>query len=140
MFDVKKLVEERLKIAIDKLSQIALEAAQLSYGDAPISLSLDTLDNGFSITASGEEVCFIEFGAGVLTTDTTDENWNVGGAFKIEPGSYSISHAKTYQEWEEKHGGDFTNYPYNVAPRPGMYNAYKAVMENLEDVIIEVFT
>lgn len=67
----KKWVDEKTKLLIEKLSIIGAHEASARFvsamydGDNDVAVEVGPTENGWVITASGEAVCFIEFGAGV---------------------------------------------------------------------------
>ena len=67
------------------LSRYALQ----SNGNNDYQTSIEPIENGYKLTVSGEDVGFLEFGAGVFTEADEFES-QVG--FPIYPGSWSESH------------------------------------------------
>lgn len=67
----KKWVDEKTKLLIEKLAIIGAHEASVRFasamydGDNDVAVEVGPTENGWVITASGEAVCFIEFGAGV---------------------------------------------------------------------------
>jgi len=67
----KKWVDEKTKLLIEKMAIIGAHEASVRFasamydGDNDVAVEAGPTENGWVITASGEAVCFIEFGAGV---------------------------------------------------------------------------
>jgi len=67
----KKWVAEKTKLLCEKLAIIGAQEASVRFasamydGDNDVSVEVSPTDNGWVITASGNAVAFIEFGAGV---------------------------------------------------------------------------
>lgn len=67
----KKWVDTKTKELTKRLAEIGLEEASIKFMTAwretptIVSCSIVPTDNGYKITAQGDDVCFIEFGAGV---------------------------------------------------------------------------
>lgn len=67
----KRWVEEKTKLLCEKLAIIGAHEASVRFasaiydGDGAVSVEVAPIENGWAITASGQAVAFIEFGAGV---------------------------------------------------------------------------
>lgn len=136
--------EEMQKILFDfpqLICEKAVEAANVVYdGFATATWRFRGANgNGMvaSIEASGREICFIEFGTGDrVAEDHPFADFSRLG-FWVYPGSWSIEHEKTYQDWVEK--GKPGEYKYEIIPHKGMLAAYYTIIYALEDVAREVF-
>lgn len=141
----KKLQEEeqQFKKKCDEFTRRVAEegarVARVAYGGAgqSVAVTVEPKNKGYTIIASGEAVCFIEFGAGTLTTTTHDFMYNM--PFNVAPGSWSDSAegAHTYSAWIE--AGQPDAYRYDSVPRPGMLEAYKAITARVRQIAKEVF-
>ena len=87
-------------------------------------------DDVWVVEANGREVCFIEFGTGVYAHAQDLEHHNMAENVNVlvYPGSWSETHGRTYQEWIAS-GREPEKYPFNLEPRPGMYNGIQRVKE-----------
>lgn len=143
--DMLAVYERRERNALtdlmEELCKDAKETANAVYGsDVYVSFALSS---GFPpkavVFADGEEVCFIEFGAGVYAAP---ENGFAPEASKIGvtvyPGSWSETHERTFQNWEAK--GRPGEYAYNKVPRAGLYAAYQTIIGALETRAKQVFS
>lgn len=104
------------------------------HGHHAIVVSEPT-ENGYKITASGEDVLFIEFGAG-------DAAGSDNGLYdevpeSARPGSWSETHAQMYSKLGYWYfgGHKFTAVPTS----PAFYYAYEAIVQALPQMAREVF-
>lgn len=133
-FAIRKINETaEMKGRIDRiLRKVAEEAVKVAYQTYKGSVQVEAVKqgDGYSIIASGERVCFIEFGAGIYAQahmNALADPAKLG--FVVEPGSWSMTEGqRTWADWEDKPN----QYPYNQPARPGMYEAYKAIKRNAE--------
>lgn len=131
---IQAFLEDLMERVAKRLAEeVAKPIAESEYGyDEGINVYVEKRGDDYAIMAEGDEVCFIEFGAGVyadpshLFSDKTP--------FEVRSGSWSEKHAQTWQRWIEG-GNDPEKYPYNVEPRKGMYEAYKAILSSAGMVI-----
>lgn len=95
--------------------------------------------NGFELTATGEDVTFLEFGTGLIV----DYDNPYASKFGFAPGSYSKDHGQFLQmprfkhfQGQWPHGGKLH---WGQAPAKGMYNAYKAMEEYTRTTPLRIF-
>lgn len=128
--NVKALVEEVAK----QLCEVGEPIIRATHGNHA-RVWTEPTENGYKISAEGEDVLFIEFGtgdrAGVLSP------WYDEVPAETRPGSWSESHAQMYS----KHGfwvfgGQIYHY---TEPHPAFYDAYQAMVEALPKITQEVF-
>ena len=87
-------IEKPMMEACRELIEMAERIVRTRYslqgnGNDGFQLSIEQIDNGYVLTASGEDVGFLEFGAGVVTeADEFAEQVD----FPIYPGSWSELH------------------------------------------------
>lgn len=90
---------------------------------------------GYRIVAEGESVLFIEFGTG----DAAGIHASAYDAVPsvVRPGSWSETHKQEYSRWGFWFFGGkmFRETP----PHPAFYDAYKAMVEALPQIVEEVF-
>jgi len=89
-------------------------------------------DNGYTITASGSEVAFIEFGTGVFYNGS-ESYPGTRPAGIVGIGEYGKGHGKNPEWWTGDH---ITHGHYRSA---GMYSAQKAMVEQAINIIEEIF-
>lgn len=129
--NVKKLEEiaERLcKIGGDVISQVHGRHSKV-YSKRSKS------GKGYQIVAEGEDLLFIEFGAG----DAAGSENALYDAVPDEarPGTWSMNHAQMYSRYGFwVFGGRIFR---EVQPTPAFYYAYEAMVQNLPMIAREVF-
>lgn len=131
--------ERLIALYVQKLAQCGEVAAQRTYGSLVSVKSHKTADGTWEILANGDQVVFLEFGTGVYTHKHEIAGNNLG--ITIEPGSWSESPEgkHTWSQWLNSWTWNHKDYPYNTHPRPGMYEAYKAIVANQDRIAKEVF-
>lgn len=90
---------------------------------------------GYRIVAEGESVLFIEFGTG----DAAGIHASAYDAVPsvVRPGSWSETHKQEYSRWGFWFfGGQVLR---ETPPHPAFYDAYKAMVEALPQIVEEVF-
>lgn len=117
-------INSKISLYIKSLAEIGQAAARGAYGSA-INVEVNEIPNGFSISANGDAIAFLEFGAGAATDSANRYAQQM--PFEVRKGSYS----------EENHGEYAqTNYQYwhfggveytEIVPRGGMQKAYEAI-------------
>lgn len=89
-------------------------------------------DEGILITASGDAIAFIEFGAGAEAYPGLYP-YEKGDSNEFTPGSWSIEHGRTYQHWEE------SGYPgMYIFEQPGA-RAFDTAISELPHMVKEAF-
>ena len=91
--------------------------------------------NGYRIVAEGEDVLFIEFGAG--DSAGSDNGLYDAVPSVARPGSWSETHAQQYSRYGFWYfaGQKMTEVPTS----PAFYYAYEAMVQNLPRIAEEVF-
>lgn len=116
---------------------VSLQFARAIYtGPNDFSVTVEPIDNGYQIVASGQSVAFVEFGAGV----TYGEGHPQAGAFGVGPGTYpGQTHAMTGEGWylPKSKGGEHT---YGNPPNMPMYNTTQDLKNEIARVAREVFS
>lgn len=138
----KKWVEDKTKVLCRKCADLGLTVASANFSGAyydgtnDVSVTVEQTEKGYKILASGEAVCFIEFGAGV--------HYNGAEPYPI-PRPEGIVGIGAYGEGQGAHDGwyylDGNEKQYthgNPAAMP-MYNAQKSIKETLTQIATEVF-
>ena len=136
---ISREFDEKVDEYLRGLAEIGERAAQGAYAGTPVDVSVQKLNDGYSVSADGREVVFLEFGAG--STVNVSNRFAGDMPFEVSRGSYSDSknppgeYAKTgYKYW---HVGQ--NKVTHVDPRNGMHKAYKAIMSDMQDLAKVVF-
>ena len=91
--------------------------------------------HGVSVIAQGDEIGFIEFGAGVYAGQGNEFSENA--PFEVYPGSWSKDHAQTYQKWVE--GGRKGEYKWNKIPTNAFPQAYAILRNSVHHTAEEIF-
>ena len=141
----KKRFETLCDRFMKALAETGVVAATQEYAmddahpdDPPIQVTVTETDKGYSVTASGKQVVFVEFGAGTKTAAGDSRAANVG--VEIRPRSYSEQNAQefsTFGFWiyPARNG---KRYEY-VEPHPGLWRARQEIERQIERIAREVF-
>lgn len=92
-------------------------------------------ERGYKLVVEGEDVLFIEFGAGNAAGSNRGLYDDVPS--NVEPGSWSRDHAKQYSTYGFWYFGG-KRYT-EIKPHSGTYHAYQAMVEALPQIASEVF-
>lgn len=126
-------IDKKLNEIAKRLCEIGEPIIRQVHGNHA-SVWTEPTATGYKITAEGEDVLFIEFGAG---DQAGSENGNYDAVpSSARPGSYSETHAQMYSRYGYWYfgGHKFTT----VAPTPAFYYAYEYMVQNLPRIIREV--
>lgn len=139
---IKKLDAEwdrKIDLLLQRLAVLGATKATLGFsravytGDNDVSISVDPIENGYVIRASGESVLFIEFGSGVTYGYGHPKPMQYG------PGTYpGKGHWDDPNGWylpKDKGGG----HTYGNPPAAAMYNAGKDMEREVLRIAREVF-
>ena len=141
--DIRKLNAEwdrKIDEVTRRLAEIGATKASLGFsravytGDNDVSISVEPIENGYSIIASGEAVLFIEFGSGVTYGYGHPAPMNYG------PGTYpGNGHWDDPKGWwlPKDKGGLHT---YGKLPSATMYQTGKELQQEILRIAREVFT
>jgi hypothetical protein len=126
----------------EKLAYVGVREASVRFASAmydgsnDVSVSLVPIENGYSIQADGQAVCFIEYGAGVYYNGSEPyPNQRPAGVVGI--GEYGYGLGKR-DSWYFNRGGEKTVTHGTPAAMP-MWYATKEMEEKLLTVAREVF-
>ena len=127
-------LDRKVKEIAERLCRIGEPIIRQVHGHHA-TISTEPTENGYKITASGEDILFIEFGAGDAAGS---ENSNYDRVPSVaRPGSWSEKHAQMYSRygfWV------FAGQIYHeVQPTPAFYYAYEYMVQNLPMVAKDVF-
>lgn len=141
----KKWVNEKSMELCKRLADIGLSVAQIyfipSNGNTDVTLSVEPLNNGYLLKADGEDVCFMEFGAGV-TAGLGYDTSKITPPVSIEPDSWSAAHNGMFHRMGGYPRGYwfYKKQIYNaIVPQMGMYHAVNEMVQRIEQVATEVF-
>lgn len=140
----KKWAKKKVNELCRRLAEIGIRVAQVYFvpgawnGGDDVSLSVEQVRNGFILKASGESVCFMEFGAGMtagLGYDTSD----ITPPVPIEPKSWSKTNGTG--EFDKYGSWHYKKVKYDsIVPQMGMYHAVKEIKQRVEEIAQEVFS
>lgn len=150
--DYQKKLDRKADEVAKRLAEIGATRAEIDFDNAPydgnkeFEISVEKTDNGYSVTASGKSVLFVEFGAGV----TYGGGHPQAEEFKMGPGTWPEPHyhkykGQLYANWEnpsgwylpKESGGGHT---FGNAPAMPMYNAEQEIKSSIEQIVREVFS
>ena len=124
-----------------KCAQFMQEVANLGVGTAKdafgssVKVEAIPMRNGFKIVASGENIGFLEFGAGTMTNA---DMFAQEVSYEVSPGSWSRTEGSgEFARTGKWHFGG-KEYEY-VMPRHGMANAYESISLQAADIAKKVF-
>lgn len=148
--DYQKKLDEKAQEVAKRLAEIGATRADIDFGNAPydgnkdFDISVDKTDNGYSVTASGKSVLFVEFGAGVTygSGHPQAKEFGMGPGTWPEP-HYRKYHGKLYANWENPSGWYLPKeagggHTFGNAPAMPMYNAEQEIKANIEKIVREV--
>lgn len=137
--DFEMRLPSALDRACERLASLARETADWEYsggaiqsGNFDYDITIEKQDGGYMVSAFGEQVGFLEFGAGDSATENPFAN---DVSYDVYPGSYSELGAGHYAEkgyWYWKR-----IYYKSVTPTAGMFKAYQRIQEEAPKIIIE---
>ena len=143
--DYRDSLDEKLKRVARELSEIGVPIVLVAYnngtfeGNSDYDVRVENTENGCKLVAEGQDVCFLEFGAG--TTTTSYEGEGQEGLPPIYPGSWS-------REGGGALGGMFDLYGYwiwngeryvNLEPTLGLYKASEEMQRRAVEITKKVF-
>ncbi len=141
-------LQERANRVCERLASIGAVRASLGFSRAiyqgvnDVEVTVEPIQNGYRVKASGDAVLFIEFGAGATYGyGHPDPQGNVPGSY---PGK---------GHWDDPNGWWFPNaavsaqggtadaytHTYGNPPSAAMYEAQQECVRNIERVVNEVF-
>lgn len=143
LLDYENSLQNKLNILAERLAQIGVRIASTKYNAGmedsqsyDYDVTVEPTEKGCKLVANGEDVCFLEFGAGVSTKSWQGEGQE--GLPPIYPGSWS----------ETEGNGEFANKGYwiygnklytGIEPTMGMYYASKQMLTDCIEEARKVF-
>lgn len=145
-----KLLKELAKIGVTKAQIIFDKTIAIANGDTiharlePVTVSAsNVVDHRIVISASGEDVAFIEFGAGVRygrgypATQVSGSSGRPDGVVGI--GEYGKGKGNNPKGWWYDGKDGEAHHSYGTPPAMAMYNAEKDIVEQVTSILREVF-
>ena len=140
--EYRRWQQEKAKALCERLAQLGAATASIRFaraaytGQKDVTVTAEPTANGWIVRASGQSVLFIEFGAGATYGYGHPES----GEFGMGPGTYpdGKGHWDDPGGWylPKSAGGGHT---YGNPPAMPMYEARKAIEQELPRIIREVF-
>lgn len=142
--EYKRWVQQKEKLLTERLALIGAREASVRFGSAyytgnnDVYVDVEPTSNGWVITASGEAVCFIEFGAGVYYNGQ-DSYPNPRPEGVVGIGEYGSGKGKqsTWGYYDES--GELVLTHGTPAAMP-MYHASREMRQSILKIAREVFT
>lgn len=145
----KRDISKKEKLLLKKLGSIGFKEAKVRFKDAikldnaspvhanlrDVSVRKDIIDNRLIITASGEDVAFIEFGAGIRYGQGYLGERPEG---IVGIGEYGFGQGKNPKGWWYGRDGK-SHHSYGNHPAMAMYYAEEKMIEEIEQIVREVF-
>ena len=143
--DLSSWIEKKSDELCRRLAELGRDVAVTAYADAgaegndDVDVTVEKAGNAFYILrASGSQVYFVEFGAGVAAGENYDTSV-IEPSVDISPGSWSRTRG-TGEFANSKEGyWHYKTVRYKqVVPRKGMYLAVKEAERRIEEIAKEV--
>lgn len=134
----EKRVRPKMDEVCKRLAMLGRDEAQRFFdmaenGNTGTIVTIQKIENGWSIVASGEKVYFVEFGTGDAVTN--EHGFSV--SVPVYPGSFSEENGQQYSVYGYWfYGGELLTETPIYAP---MYHADRKIRENVQQVFREVF-
>ena len=143
--DYRDSLDNKLKRVAEELAKIGVPVVLVAYnngideGNADYDVRVESTEKGCKLVAEGQDVCFLEFGAG--TTTKSYEGEGQEGLPPIYPGSWSKESGGVL-------GGMFDRYGYwiwngeryvNLEPKLGLYKASEEMQRRAVEITKKVF-
>lgn len=133
----QKWFENKLDEFARRVAEKGCSIATANYrsNDGTVVVSVEPYGKGYVIRASGEDVCFLEFGAGVSTN--SGHPYADKMPFEVRPGSWSEEHAQHYSKHKYWYY-DKKKY-YGITPTMAMYRTQWQLQYDVYQIAREVF-
>ena len=132
---LEKEKELRIRLAMIGATVASIQFSRAIYnGTNDVTVRVDDTGSVAVIYAEGESVAFIEFGSGAKYGYGHPE----AGKFGTGPGTYPSEKG----HWDDENGWWFgsSQHTYGNPPAMAMYNAVKAITEEVTKIAREVFS
>ena len=141
-YDVMSEALEKLQafqpmLFLSLLGDRIVEELQVYYPESKVTVDHSPVEGGngaysMSVSASGDQLLFIEFGTGF----PADES--MGLSFGFGAGSWSDDHADTFNQWLQS-GQPPEDYPYNHAGVDAFWKVEQKLRGIIKETANEVF-
>lgn len=139
----EKWVKEKSMELCKRLAEIGANVASIHFSSGfldendDVTVTVRPINNGYSVVANGQSVCFLEFGTGVAAGNGYDTS-EIHPPVPIEPGSWSGT--KGTGEFAKYGSWHYNKRKYTMTtPRMGMYHASVETKRVMEKIAQEVF-
>lgn len=147
--ELNKSLDAKMNRICSELASIGARVASITFltsyypGGHTTDVSVFPTNGGYKIVARGEDVAFIEFGAGAMYGYGYPSDASLEPPMDIGPGTWSDSDFGK-GHWDDPNGWYFTKngervHSYGNPPAMGMYNAGKSMRQELERIARKVF-
>lgn len=128
--------EEQVQEFLREIAELGAQEAQTRYGFS-VLVTVQPIENGYAVSADGDAVVFLEFGAGAATNSGNTLAQEM--PFDVRRGSYSDLNQGEYQATGYRYW-HFGGVKYTeVQPRNAMESAYRAMLDQWQDIARSVF-
>lgn len=147
--EYKKWVVRKSEELTERLASLGATVASLNFSRAiynginDVQISVEPIENGYKIVASGQAVAFIEFGSGARYSGGYPAEETEVDSSITQPGSWSddggMGHWNAPRGWwlpKEKGGG----HSYGNPPAMAMYYAAREIEDKIKAIAQEVFS
>lgn len=130
---------EKANTVCERLATIGAVRASLDFsraiynGTNDVEVTVEPIDNGYAIHATGNAVLFIEFGSGVIGYGHPDPGDYGPGTWSDGPNGRG--HWEDPDGWYYRHGMKSIGNP----PAAAMYHAQQEVLQEVQRIADEVF-
>lgn len=127
--------EKKLEEVARRLCEIGEPVIRQVHGHHADRIETEKTKTGYKIVAEGQDIMFIEFGAGNAAGSENSKYDAVPS--EARPGSWSMNHAQMYSRYGFwVFGGRIFR---EVQPTPAFYYAYEYMVQNIPMIAREVF-
>ena len=141
--EYNRRLEEKAQMLGERLAALGATKASLGFARAitdnnDVEITVERDGNNFIIRAEGEEVAFIEFGAGI----TYGYGHPQAAEFGTGPGTFPNGKG----HWNDPKGWWYTDengqrkHTYGTPPSMPMYNTMRELEQQIEQIAREVFS
>lgn len=143
--------DRKVDTLLKKVAKLGAKKASVGFskaaydGNNDVDVTVEKIDNGYVIKASGEAVLFVEFGAGVTYGYGHPEPMQYGpGTYPSEKGRRSSADGKFYKNWEHPNGWYLPKSAgggksYGNPPSATMYHTARELEDEILQIAREVF-
>ena len=133
--DYQKWIERKTNELTKRLADMGATKAEVNFSTAYYdgvedhTITVEPVDGGYSVKASGRTVLFVEFGTGLI------------GYGHPEPNGYGPGTYPGKGHWDDPNGWWYAHgqHSHGNPPNMPMYNAVKELEQELARVVKEVF-